>query len=422
MKEWPLEDFTNKDVVFVGAGQGRSMSGFEDFITKHGQINSFVGVDKREEAEPLGFLRTYNADSTVFIKNEGIPGHEMPVPYVTPINIFFDCVKQLCARTVGITGTKGKSTTASLTAAMIRTGGYDVRLAGNIGTSVFHDLDSATKDTVFVVELSSYQLSDIAYSPDIAACINLYNDHSDWHGSLEAYWEAKHKILAHMTSDGLFVYNPQFPTLRSWAQKAPCRTEAIDPTDTVDLSKSLLYGNHNVLNALVAQAIANGFNISKKQCQEAIDTFKPLAHRMEFVGEKAGHIFIDDAIGMTPESTIASLLAVGEKYGRIGCVLLGGQDRGYDFTVLFHLLKQKEVPALVLFPDTIQKMRASLPDGYSPAVFEANDMKSAVEWAHQSAPPDSVVLLSTAAPSYSLWKNGFEEKGRQFQENVIKIT
>jgi UDP-N-acetylmuramoylalanine--D-glutamate ligase len=327
----------------------------------------------------------------------------------------------LQARTIGITGTKGKSTTAALTTAMLKSGGLDARLAGNIGNSVFNEIETATSETVFTLELSSYQLSDIEYSPDIAVCTNLYNDHSNWHGSRELYQEAKHRMIAKSEENDLFIYNPAFSLLVSWAQSANCRVMAIDEDENIDLSNSKLFGEHNRLNALTARLVARELGVTDEACQNAVDNFEPLPHRMQFVAKREGRVFIDDAIGMTPESTIASIKAVSEKYGRIGCLLLGGQDRDYSFSELFELLSQQQIPNLVLFPDTIEKMRSVIPIGYKPTLYEANNMKDAVSWAKQHAPENSVVLLSTAAPSYSLWKSGFEEKGRLFQENVLNM-
>lgn len=418
--KWPLEEFSQKDVVFVGKGQGRSMQGFEAFVTEYGNIRSFKGVDKGDVPNALSLLSGFDPIETIFVKNEGIPGQEMPVPYVTPINIFFSCVKKLGARTVGITGTKGKSTTTSLVASIVKAGGFDARLGGNIGTSVFEGLKSATRDSVFVIELSSYQLSDIKYSPNISACLNLYNDHADWHGSLEKYWEAKHNIMLFADQNDTFVYNPDFPTLQEWASTAVCQTTAIDPEESYDLSNSQLYGDHNILNVLIAQAIARTLGIKDTVIQEAINNFKPLEHRMEYVTQQDGKIYINDAIGMTPESTLASLKAIYEKYGKIGCLFLGGKDRGYDFKTLMQAVAAANVPELVLFPDTAEKMKRCLPPGYEPNIFETRDMNEAVAYAKQNAPGQSVVLLSTAAPSYSIWRN-FEEKGRLFKEAVLRI-
>jgi UDP-N-acetylmuramoylalanine--D-glutamate ligase len=135
------------------------------------------------------------------------------------------------------------------------------------------------------------------------------------------------------------------------------------------------------------------------------------------VATKNNRTFIDDAIGMTPESTTASLKAVSQKFGQIGCLLLGGQDRNYDFSELMKFIASQKIPKLVLFPDTVKKMQAAMPADYQPEIYEISDMAAAVKWAADNAPQNSVVLLSTAAPSYSLWRD-FEDKGDQFQTAV----
>jgi UDP-N-acetylmuramoyl-L-alanine---L-glutamate ligase len=418
---WDIEDFTDKDVVFVGVGKGRAYEGFKAFLDKHGRQRSLNGVDRQNTANPLGFLKDYDPAQTVFVKNEAIPGHEMPVSYVTPMQLFFKLVGQTGAQTVGITGTKGKSTTAALTAHILKTAGKDVILAGNIGLSPLESLDSADANTIYVLELSSYQLDDLKASPHISACINLYNDHTDWHGSLEAYWAAKHNIILHAAADDLFIYNSDFPTLNHWAKEATCRTKAINPSEKLGLLEhSRLFGEHNRLNALVTLEIARECGVDDNISEQAINSFEPLRHRMQYVSTKNNRVYIDDAIGMTPESTLASLAAITTKYGNIGCLLLGGQDRDYNFTNLMLKVAAYNIPNLVLFPNTIEKMRFALPEGYTPNIHESENMDDAVAFASQNSPDKSVILLSTAAPSYLLWRD-FEDKGDQFQTAVNNL-
>lgn len=414
---WQLDQFRGKDIVFVGAGKGRAMAGIKDFLEKHGNIASFTGVDKQAGDKPLDFLKQYDPNRTVFVKNEAIPGHEMPVPYITAMQLFFSFAPQTGATTVGITGTKGKSTTTSLTAHILLEAGKQVVLAGNIGISPLLALDEATSETIFVLELSSYQLSDLTVSPHVSACLNLYNDHTDWHRSLDYYWEAKHNIMRFAGPEDLFVYNPAFPALQQWAAQAKCRTVALDIDEQIDLSEARLFGEHNRLNALVARHIAREFGVSDAVTQQAINSFQPLRHRMQVVATKYGKTYVDDAIGMTPESTMASLRAISGKIGPIGCVLMGGQDRNYDFTEVMRYVADLKVPHLILFPDTIDKMRNAFPDDYLPDVYETRSMQDAVRYAAAHSPEGSVVVLSTAAPSYSLWKD-FEDKGDQFQAAV----
>jgi UDP-N-acetylmuramoylalanine-D-glutamate ligase len=250
MRDWQLTQFVDKNVVFVGAGRGRAMTGIQQLLEQYAAIKSFVGVDKHDnEIDPLAFLKEYNPAQTIFIKNEGIPGHELSVPYTTPLQLFFQLVPTTKAITIGITGTKGKSTTTALTAHILEAAGKQVVLAGNNGISPFPALDTATADTIFVFELSSYQLSDVTMSPHISACLNLYNDHSDWHTSRERYWEAKHNIMRFAGKDDVFIYNPEYPALREWAEAAHCQTKAIDTTEMIDMKTAELFGEHNRLNA-----------------------------------------------------------------------------------------------------------------------------------------------------------------------------
>lgn len=418
--KWNLDEFRAKDVVFIGIGKGRSAAGVEEFLTKNAGIKSFTGIDKTPDTPLSEQLQKYDPEQTVFIKNEGVPGAEVGVPYVTPLQIFFDNVGLSGASTVGITGTKGKSTTTALTAHILHEAGKNVVLAGNIGVSPLPALDTADASTIFVLELSSYQLADLQASPHISACTNLYNDHINVHGSLEQYWEAKRNIMRFAGTDDVFIYNPEFEALRDWAADAKCETIAIDENETLDLGNAQLYGEHNRRNALIAREIARQYGVTDSISEAAINSFEPLKHRMQFIGVKHAITYIDDAIGMTPESTLASLQAVTEKYGQVGCLLLGGQDRDYDFTNLMRSIADHKVPNLILFPDTQDKMIAALPVDYRPAIFETSSMEAAVDYASQNAPKNTVVLLSTAAPSYSLWKD-FEDKGDQFQAAVKAI-
>jgi UDP-N-acetylmuramoylalanine--D-glutamate ligase len=415
-----LNDFAGKDVVFVGKGKGRAMNGLQAFLERYAPLKSFTGVDKQSGDNSLDFLQDYDSDTTIFIKNEAIPGTDMPVAYTTPLQLFFKLAHDNNLMTVGITGTKGKSTTTALTAAILTYASKPAVLAGNIGLSPFDALSNATPETIFILELSSYQLSDLRISPHISACINLYNDHTDWHGSLEAYWEAKHNIMRFAGREDVFIFNPDFKELSTWAEEAACRTIPIDPAEALDLTGAKLFGDHNRLNALVAREIARQFSISDDTSLEAIRQFTPLRHRMQVVATKHERTYIDDAIGMTPESTSASLAAVTKTVGSVGCLLLGGQDRNYDFTDLMQTIASYNIPYLVLFPETEAKMKAALPASYRPELYETTSMYDAVRYAATHAPAYSVVLLSTAAPSYTLWAD-FEDKGDKFQEAVSAL-
>jgi UDP-N-acetylmuramoylalanine--D-glutamate ligase len=418
-----LDQFNDKQVVFIGLGQGRSAKGIQSYLEKNTKMAGFDGVnqDNSNPDKPWEFLKDYPAESTIFIKNEGVPGHQVPVDYIAPVQLFFELLKPTSATTIGITGTKGKSTTTSLVASMLEKSGIRTYLCGNIGTSVFTYLDKASKDTIFVVELSSYQLSDLTISPHISVCINLYFDHVDWHGSKEAYWEAKHNIMRFAGKDDYFVYNPDFPALKQWAESGSCHMVEFSSVELVDMSRSKLIGDHNKLNVLAARTAAKLAGAEDDAIQTAIDEFEPLHHRLETVAKKSGVTYVDDGIATTPEATLAAISAVTTSIGPVRCLMLGGDDRGYDFSELIGKIREINLPNLVLFPPSGERIMSELPEPHKLNVLQTRDMVEAVQFAANNV-KDGVVLLSTASPSYSIWPNGFEQKGQEFSEAIAKLS
>lgn len=415
-----LPELYGKNVIFVG--KGKEWVSFEKFANSYLRCLSLknIYIDDENKAELETMLRQADPATTLVVKTAGYAGRLMPVAYTTPTRIFFDCIKQLKCRSVGITGTKGKTTTSSLLAASLKNGGIDVRLCGNMGLPMLDALENATQSTVFVVELSSYQLAELSQSPDVAIITNLYKDHVDYHGTLEAYWEAKRNIMRYMNENGTVIYNPDTEVVLHWLAESKARSIAIDPQENVDMSSAKLIGDHNKLNYLMVRAAAELFGVERLISFDTFNQFEPIRHRLQPVRTVRDITFVDDAIGSTPEATIAGIQALIRNKGPVGCVMLGGLDRQYDFTELVALLRTVAIPKLVLFPDTGAIIKALLPDDYQPETFNATDMDEAVEWASQHTPSGSICLLSTAAPSTVLWSS-FEEKGSLFQQAVMNL-
>lgn len=418
---WDLHRFDGKDVIMTG--ENRDVSETKQFLEQYAHAKNYrhVYVDVASKKSVYDQLGRPDLEQTIIIKAPGVPGRQMGVPYVTSAQLFFELTKQLGATVIGVTGTKGKTTTASLIRAMLEAASKPAVLCGNIGSSFLAYLESATAQTIFVAELSSQMLEDVDASPHIGVITNLYNDHTDYHGSLENYYAAKRRLVAHMKSDDVFVYNGESRLLKQWAEAVHCRKIPINSSQKIDMSKTGLIGAHNRLNALMARAVAMACGASEAACQQALDAFQPIKHRLQPVATIGGVTYIDDAIASQPESAIAGITAVGKHVGPIGCVLLGGQDRGYDFSELMQAVAKANIPNLVLFPDTVQKMKDALPAAYHPSILETRDMTEAVKWAQQHASKDSVVLLCSGAPSYSIWKD-FEDKGNQFQAAVQALV
>ncbi len=415
-----LPYFIGKHIVYVGEGKERSS--FEKFAGEYLQAASFEAIVAKTPEEYAVKLTEKDAENTIVVKAPSIPGHSMKTSYTTVTRVFFDCARQLGAKTIGVTGTKGKTTTASLLAHTLKNAGLDGRLCSDEGMPMLESLSQVTNETVLVVELSSYELAELAQSPDAAIITNLHKDRVDYHGSLEAYLEANRNIMRTMNEENALIYNPETEVILHWLAESKVRPMPIDLSEEVDMTKAMLIGDHNKYNYLMVKKAATLFGIAPAACIASLATFEPVRHRLQPVRTVRGITFVDDAIGSTPEATVAGIKALIHNRGPVGCVMLGGVDRDYDYTELVQLLYRVGIPKLVFFPDTGPIIDALIHDveGYEPDTFEATDMDEAVKWAAENTPSGSICLLSTAAPSTILWRS-FEEKGSLFQKAVQEL-
>lgn len=347
------------------------------------------------------------------IKSPGIRKELVTKPYTTATNIFFANVK---GKTIGVTGTKGKSTTVSLIHHILKWSGLPAYLVGNIGIPALASLiKNNLKRDVYVMELSSYQLADINYSPHISVVINLFPDHMTYHGSVANYYKAKLRIVNAVKSNDYYVYNAHFKELVEAAKKTIAQPIPIINEIPFKLPKVALLGGHNMENVKAALTVSKLFSIKDDIVKSALATFKPLPHRLESVGIYSDIVFFDDAASTTPQSTIVAITALSN----IGTIMLGGQDRGYDFSDLAKKICAAEIANVILFPDAGPKIKQAIEDVCSDKInfYETDSMREAVAYAYQNTEKGKICLLSTACPSYTLWQN-FSEKGNQFQEFV----
>lgn len=348
---------------------------------------------------------------------------------------------QLCPGTiVGITGTKGKSTTTSLIYTVLAAGGGDVRLLGNIGIPPLNQLEGASEQTLFVVELSSHQLSDLGRSPQIAVLQNIVPEHLDYYDSFESYVQAKANITRFQSEDQLFVYNAGYEIPRRIAASSKARTlpfaleglagdgvtladgwivvrsgetlERIMPTDQVPLA-----GRFNLNNVLPAVAIGRRLGLAPELIAEAVRGFRSLEHRLEFVATIDGVSYYNDSLATVPEAAVAALEAFSD---RPVVLIAGGYDRHIDYTPLVDALQARPPRALVLFPDTGDTILALLKErgGELPPYARVENMAEAVERASALAQPGDVVLLSPASASFKLFID-YRDRGEQFKAAVL---
>lgn len=327
------------------------------------------------------------------------------------------------ARTVVVTGTKGKSTTATLLHHVLTRNGIDAALGGNIGIPLT-DLLGQSPDVV-VAELSSYQLADFEACPDLAVLLNLYQEHLDWHGGVTEYHRDKLGWLARCSGTEVLA-NAEDSELRQWLKDHPnvkdiqgsrfsMGNEGISfaAGDLLLAAENApLKGRHNLLNLCAVLAAAEYLGIAAEAAVEALTDFQGLPHRLQELGVRDGVLWVNDSISTTPQSTLAALRSYPAAGFGQRILIIGGQDRGLDWRSFIDALNDETGLTLLLMPEVGDRVGQQLGDGAS---FEAvPDLASAVNRANKMAKAGDLVLLSPGAPSYGAFKN-FEERGTRFR-------
>ncbi|HEU0266821.1 MAG TPA: UDP-N-acetylmuramoyl-L-alanine--D-glutamate ligase, partial [Candidatus Saccharimonadaceae bacterium] len=231
---------------------------------------------------------------------------------------------------IGVTGSKGKGTTCSLIAAILRAGGYSVHLVGNIGVPALEVLERIQPDDIVVYEMSSFQLWDVEKSPHIAVLLGIEPDHLDVHASMDEYVAAKANITRFQAADDELIFNRDNQYTRAITERSLAQKIAY-PYDITNVSASLrIPGQHNVENASAAIAAVRDYVTDPEVIRRGLASFTGLPHRLKFVAEKNGVKYYDDSIGTTPGSTIAAIHSFSEPK----VLILGGHDKGADFQPL----------------------------------------------------------------------------------------
>jgi UDP-N-acetylmuramoylalanine--D-glutamate ligase len=341
---------------------------------------------------------------------------------------------------LAVTGTKGKSTTSSLLAAILRASGKDVRLAGNIGAPLVRELAGSSKETFFVLEVSSFQLETIeSFRPKVAVLLDVTPDHLDWHPDFEAYVEAKERIFENQREgDFAVVFGGNRLTV-SMAEKAKSQKWYFDPDCLANLSPHLhldgpfivkhengvttplasleefqLVGRHNRLNAMAASAAAALLGISGEEIEDALAHFQGLPHALEKVAVLNGVRFYNDSKATNVQAVGAAL----ESFDGGILLILGGRFKGGDFRELRDLVARK-VKHIFAIGESREMVREAL-EGAAPVEI-STDLEAAVESAHGLAVPGDVVLLSPAGSSFDMFRD-YRERGERFRAAVQRLA
>ena len=458
------QDFAGRRVTIVGLGKGRTAAGIARFLVANGARVTITDPKTRDKlGEGIGRLGDTPAELVlgpasddaaladpdyVFVINGVRPrsatvqrASQRGIPVLTEIGLFF----RLCpAPIVGITGTKGKSTTFTLIARILETGPRRVVAGGNIGTSIIDLLPTISPDDIVVLELSSFQLETLGRSPHVAVITNVLEDHLDHHGTRDAYVAAKRNILAWQGPRDVAVLNLDDPTTVGLHTGVPSEVRGYSltlrpkrgayrdadgtlalvdgPTRTPFMHERELRvpGRHNVANVLAAAIAGDIHRIAPDAIGDAIRAFGGLPHRLEAVNEADGVLYVNDSQGTTPYATIPALTA----YGRPSVVILGGVSKSADYTELARAVV-KDARGAVLIGQAADEIAVALDRAGAARkplpVERAATLPEAVRKARALAKSGDVVLLSPAAASFDMFSS-YEERGEIFRAAARELA
>ncbi len=342
-----------------------------------------------------------------------------------------DLLLRFCQnKIIGVTGTKGKSTTSSLVYHILGKCGFSTMLIGNIGVPPLQRIDEFTDNTVIVCEMSCHQLEYVKASPDIAVLLNIYEEHLDHYVNFDAYAKAKRNIYAYQNNSDTLIYNIECEDatiVNAICNKISASSNGVIsdiyidgetmhiPCAEIPLSriKTSLIGKHNLYNIAVALTAAVVAGCELNAAISAVESFNGLEHRLEYVGKVNGVEYINDSISTIPLAAINALKA----FDNVDTLIVGGMDRGISYSILVDFLRTYPLKNLILLKDSGYRVGDMLGD-VDFTVYRAADLADAVDFAAKNAVKRCV--LSPAAASYGFYKN-FEERGKHFKELVNNI-
>lgn len=431
----------------VGAALLGVRKGYEVFVSDKGKIAenyqaelNGLGIDWEMEVHTES--KILNAD--LVVKSPGIPDKAplvqqlkaKQVPVISEIEFAAVHTQTTC---VGITGSNGKTTTTMLTHRLLKDGGLDVAVAGNIGSSFAREV--AEEDLPYaVVEISSFQLDDIVtFRPHIAIITNITPDHLDrYEYKFEKYIESKFRITMNQTENDYLIYDGDDEVIAGWLDKNEIRAKKIpfsikkklnygtytnnqsimisitEERIAIPQDELALEGKHNLKNAMAASTAAHLLKIRKESIRHSLSVFEGVPHRLEKVKKVDGVTYINDSKATNVNSTFYALESVQTQIVWI----VGGQDKGNDYHELLPMVNQKVKAIICLGVDN-----AKIIDTFQNTVelmAETHSMQEAVKMAYQLSESGDTVLLSPACASFDLFKN-YEDRGDQFKDAVKKL-
>jgi UDP-N-acetylmuramoylalanine--D-glutamate ligase len=420
----------------VGAALLGKQQGWEVFLSEKGSINdTYLQILKENEIQhevgSHNLLRLMTAD--IVVKSPGIPDsapvvkqlHESGKTIISEIEFASWYTQSFI---IGITGTNGKTTTTRLIYHLLKTGGLDVGLGGNIGLS-FAAMVAKSPKPFYVLELSSFQLDGVLkFKPDISLLLNITPDHLDrYHYKMDLYAKAKFKIAENQSENDVFIINEDdketaerysnyflSPKLVKISQSMLSGNRLNVAGYLFDLHNTVLLGKHNAMNAAFAIQTALLAGVNVDAIQQGLESFKNDPHRLEKIKTVKDVLFINDSKGTNVNAVYYALEAMEKPV----IWLAGGLDKGNDYNEILPLLKSR-VKALVAIGADNKPLKKVFKNMIP--FYEIPDMIDAVKQAYALAQPDGIVLLSPACASFDLYKN-YEDRGNQFRDAVNNLN
>ncbi len=461
--------FKDKKVTIMGLGLHGGGVGVTIFFCKQGAKVIVTDIKSAKYLqESIQKLKGFNVkyilgnhrikdfiDTDLIIKNPAVPKNspylkfatQYGIPIETDISIFFKLSK---APIIGITGTKGKSTVATLLYLLLKSKYPDTILAGNIGISPLEYLSKITKKSKVVLELSSFSLEDLKKSPKISVITTIFPDHLNRYKSFKDYVATKQIIFEYQKKTDILILNHDnlqtrkfssvalsqvyFYSNRILPKKIKLNSFACfvknnkiffdkEKNSIYDIKDLKLKGKDNLSNILAALSVAKILKVPSKNIHKVLEDFKGISWRQELIRTIKEIRYFNDTTATTPQSTITAIRTITQRFRNSKVILIaGGQNKNLDYKSLAKTIKTK-VDSLILLPGTAsKKIKKELRALKSQVkIYPVNSMKMAVNKASRKAEEKDIVLLSPGAASFNLFKNEFD-RGEQFNEEVKKTT
>lgn len=419
-----IEFLKDKSVLILGFGrEGRSTY---NYIRKYlPEKKLFVADGNEQSVDDVNVQCLCGADYLshignfqVVMKSPGISFRDVDVPEGTLVTCQTDLFMRYApCRKIGVTGSKGKTTTSTLIYKMLTSGGVPCRLMGNMGLPVLDYIDDMTDGMTAVIELSSHQLEFTRTSPDIAVLTNIYEEHLEhYKGRMSGYVNAKLNIVRHQPEDGAFIYNGT-QGISDYIDPDCLKSRKIAVAEDAPLPFEFdnihLAGVHNRHDVLYAYTAASLVGVTSDAAKRAVDDFEGIEHRMERVGTFKGITFYNDCIATIPHAVMCAVSAV-----HADTLIIGGKDRGIDYSRFAVDLENSGLSVIIGTKTTGHKIIDMMTENNtSKKLVKAENLEDAVKSAYELTANGGTCILSPAASSYNEYKN-FEEKGRHYKSLV----